>query len=122
MQISGLTQAQQRAVVDLLLAGMYVDHNLRLAEDDCIQRVLGVFSFGSEYERQQFLDSAFARADRGNEPDQLRATASAAAAQFPDREMRRKVYRLLEQLLASDGAVSDEEGVLLSTVRDIFQL
>ena len=64
MILTELSEGQKQALMDLLVLGMYADHNLSSAEDACVQRLLAQFKFPSEYDRQQFSDAAFTRASR----------------------------------------------------------
>jgi uncharacterized tellurite resistance protein B-like protein len=43
MKIKGFNETQSQALMDLLVLGMYADHNLDSAEDACMQRLLDRF-------------------------------------------------------------------------------
>ena len=123
MNITGFTQEQKQALLDLLIVGMYADHNLASAEDDRIQKVLDAFQFQSDYKRQEFSDAAFTRARRqAGSPEVIRAYVTQLASHFPTRDIRRRAYDMLDDLLASDGHVTSEESQLLSATREVFQL
>ena len=123
MNITGFTQEQKQALFDLLIVGMYADHNLASAEDDRIQKVLDAFQFRSDYERQTFSDAAFTRASRqAGSPEAIRAYVTQIAGHFPARDIRRRAYDILDDLLTSDGRVTSEESKLLSATREVFQL
>ena len=123
MNITGFTQEQKQALFDLLIVGMYADHNLVSAEDARIQKVLDAFQFQSDYERQTFSDAAFTRASRQTgSPETIRACVTQMAGHFPARDIRRRVYDILDDLLTSDGRVTSEESQLLSATREVFQL
>ena len=123
MNITGFTPEQKQAVFDLMVVGMYADHNLASAEDERIKQLLGAFGFSSDYERDQFCDAAFARASRqSGSPEAIRAYVVQVASHFPTREIRQKAYDLLDDLLTSDGVVSSEESKLLSAAKEVFQL
>ena len=109
--------------MDLLVVGMYADHNLASAEDACVEKLLDNLGFPSDYERQQFSDAAFARASRHtSSAEAIRAYVTQLAANFQTKELRRSVYDTLDGLLTSDGRVTSEESQLLSIVKDAFQL
>jgi hypothetical protein len=118
-----LTEAQKQALVDLLVLGMYADHNLSAAEDDYLQRLLDTFEFSSDYSRQAFIDAAFTRTrGHANSLESVGAYLEELAGQFPSAEDRRAVCEALDELLASDGGVSTAKNKVLSLVREIFAM
>jgi uncharacterized tellurite resistance protein B-like protein len=123
MEPSKLSDSQKQALMDLLVLGMYADHNLSSAEDACAQRLLDAFQFSSDYERQSFCDAAFTRASRyTNSPESIRAYVTQLAANFSNAKLRREVYDQLDDLLTSDGRITSEESQLLTVVKEVFQL
>lgn len=109
--------------MDLLVMGMYADHNLASAEDACAQRLLDSLQFPSAYERDNFSDAAFTRVSRHTgSRESIQAYVTQLAANFPTPELRRDVYDKLDDLLTSDGRVTTEESQLLSAVKGAFQL
>jgi len=122
MNISGFSEPQREAFLDLLVLGMYSDHKLTLAEDASVQRVLDGFRCESEYERNKYLDAATARVrEKARTEDSARAYAVGLAQKFKSPEHQRTVYEMLERVLASDKAVSARESGLLSVVKEAFQ-
>ena len=123
MNITGFTQEQKQALLDLLIIGMYADHNLTATEDARIEQLLDSFKFPSEYERDNFSDAAFTRASRqSGSPDAIRAYVSQITGHFPTREIRQRAYDILNDLLTSDGKVTSEESKLLTAAKEVFQL
>ena len=123
MKLTGLDDAQKQALLDLLVVGMYADHNLASAEDVCVQRLLDSFHFASDYERQKFSDAAFTRASaHTGSPEAIRSYVNQLADCFPKREDRQTVFDTLNQLLTSDGRVTSEECQVLAAVKTAFQL
>ena len=45
MNVIGLNQEQKQALLDLLIIGMYADHNLASAEGERIEQLLDAFKF-----------------------------------------------------------------------------
>jgi hypothetical protein len=122
MKTTGFTETQKQSLLDLLIIGMYADHNLTSAENACVVRLLDTFQFSSDYERKQFCDAAFTRASRHTgSPEAIRAYVTQVAGNFPTRDLRRGVYDTLSILLTNDGRITTEESQLLGTVREIFQ-
>ncbi len=123
MKPNDLSDQQKQALMDLLVLGMYADHNLASAEEACVTRLLDTFGFASDYERQAFCDEAFTRTRRHSDtPEAIRAYVTVLAATFPTGEVRQRVYDLLDGLLTSDEKVTSEESQLLAALRDTFQL
>ena len=123
MKPAELSDAQKQALTDLLVLGMYADHNLTSAEDACIGRLLDTFKFSSDYERQMFSDAAFTRTSRHTgSPESIRAYVIQIATNFPERDTRQSVYATLNEILTSDGKVTTEESQLLSALREAFQM
>jgi hypothetical protein len=121
MNITGFTQEQKQALLDLLIIGMYADHNLASAEDARIDELLDTFQFASDYERQLFSDAAFTRVSRESaSPDAIGGAVKRLAGHFPTRELRRKAYGVLNDLITSDGRVTSEESQLLSVAKELF--
>jgi len=122
MNISGFSEPQREAFLDLLVLGMYSDHKLTLAEDASVQSVLDGFRCESDYERNKYLDAATARVrEKARTEDSARAYAVGLAQKFKSPEHQRTVYEMLERVLASDNAVSARESGLLSVVKEAFQ-
>ncbi len=122
MNISGFSEPQREAFLDLLVLGMYSDHKLTLAEDASVQSVLDGFRCESDYERNKYLDAATARVrEKARTEDSARAYAVGLAQKFKSPEHQRTVYEMLERVLASDKAVSARESGLLSVVKEAFQ-
>jgi uncharacterized tellurite resistance protein B-like protein len=117
-----LSESQKRALTDLLIIGMYADHTLTSAEDDYLQRLLDSFEFPSDYTRRVFVDAAFARI-RGHtaSSESIRAYVEELAQKFPCPEERREVYEAMDELLSSDGVMSEEEKRVLRVVRELFE-
>jgi len=123
MNVNDFNQDQKQALLDLLLLGMYADHNLSSSEDQRVEQLLGTLKFSSDYERDQFSDAAFTRArQKSDSPEAMQAYVGELAKHFPGNKLRQEAYDILDDLLTSDGRVSSEESKLLSTVKDVFKL
>ena len=123
MPVTAFTDEQKKALVDLLVLGMYADGNLDLIEEEKARRVLDSINFGSDSARQYFLDASFARARKYNiSPEATRKYVAEIAKKFSDRTMRRQVYDALEDSLSSDRKIADQECQLLVIVSEEFKL
>jgi hypothetical protein len=123
MDLTGFTDQQKQALVDLLVLGMYADSNLDLIEDEMARQVLDSIQFSSDSARQYFIDASFARARKnGGSPKTTRSYVSEIAKTFPTPAMRRQVYAALEDSLFSDRKMADKECELLVVVSEEFKL
>jgi len=123
MALQDFTDSQRRALLDLLVLGMYADGNLDLIEDEKARRILDSISFSSDSARQYFIDESFARARQNNiSAESRRGYISQIAKQFPTPTLRREVYNALEDSLASDNKIADKERELLVIVTEEFKL
>ena len=123
MNLTGFSQDQKQALLDLLIIGMYADHNLASAEDSRIEQLLDAFKFSSDYERDNFSDAAFTRARKhSGSPETIRSYLNEIAHHFSTDESRRRAYDILDDLLTSDGKLNSEESKLLAATKEVFQL
>jgi uncharacterized tellurite resistance protein B-like protein len=123
MNLTGFTDEQKRALVDLLVLGMYADGNLDLIEDEKARRVLDAIQFPSDSDRQYFLDASFARARKNNaSPEAVRVFVVEIAKIIPSPAMRREVYNVLEDSLSSDNQIAETETRLLTIITEEFDL
>lgn len=123
MDFAGYNDHQKKALLDLLLFGMYLDGNLSAIEDRRIEELLDTMEFSGESARRHFLDSAYTMTrQRGNTPEAIRSFVAGIANEFPEPELRRRTFNLLENLLASDNSVIEPERQLLAVAREEFKL
>jgi Tellurite resistance protein TerB len=123
MNLTGFTDPQKQALLDLLVLGMYADGKLDSPEDKRIEAVLDTMEFSSDSARQQFVDASFARARKHEgSPEATRAFVAEIAKKFSTPEIGRRVYAALEDLLSSDNQIADRERELLSIVSEELKL
>ncbi|HEY3760485.1 MAG TPA: hypothetical protein VGN23_01940 [Verrucomicrobiae bacterium] len=123
MPTTDFTDDQKKALVDLLVLGMYADGNLDLIEDEKARRVLDSINFGSDSSRQYFLDASFARARKNNGSlETTRKYIGDIAKKFETPALRRSAYGTLEDSLSSDRKIADGETKLLVVVSEEFKL
>jgi hypothetical protein len=123
MDLTGFTDQQKQALVDLLVLGMYADGNLDLIEDEKARQVLDSIQFSSDSARQYFVDASFARARKhGGSAKTTRSYVSEIAKTFPTPAMHRQVYSALEDSLTSDQKMAEKESELLLIVSEEFKL
>lgn len=123
MNLIKYTDKQKRALVDLLVLGMYADGNLDLIEDEIARKILDTIKFPAESDRQYFLDESFTRARKNwGTPEATRAFVTGLAKLFPKPEMRKEIYWTLEKSLGSDNNIADKEKQMLKLVTEEFKL
>jgi len=123
MDVTGFTDKQKQALMDLLVLGMYKDGNLASVEDARIQNLLDTIQFSSEYTRQQFTDASFTRVrQHDGTPESTRSFVAGIAQSLSTPDVRRRACDALDDLLASDGQVTDQERQFVTVVREVFQL
>jgi len=123
MDLTGFTDQQKQALVDLLVLGMYADGNLDLIEDEKVRQVLDSIQFSSDSARQYFIDASFARARKyGGSAKTARSYVSEIAKHFLTPAMCRQVHSALEDSLFSDRRMADKECELLVVVSEEFKL
>jgi hypothetical protein len=121
MNVTGFTEAEKLALLDLLVLGMYADGHLAAAEDARIQRLLDTTAAQSDDAKQKAVDASATKARRlGSSPSSVREAVVEIAGSFPRPEARRRVCDALEDLLSSDGNVTDREREFLAEARDVF--
>jgi uncharacterized tellurite resistance protein B-like protein len=123
MEISEFSQQQQLALLDLLVLGMYADGHLARAEDARIEKLLTTMGYKTAYDRQVQFDASVTRV-RKHLPawDAILACAKELAGNFSKPEERQKVFALLEDVLASDQNMSENETRFLAGVRELFHM
>jgi len=123
MDLTGFTDQQKQALVDLLVLGMYADGNLDLIEDEKVRKMLDTIQFSSDSTRQYFIDASFARARKhGGSPESTRNYVAEIARHFSTPALRRQIYTALEDSLTSDRKMADKECELLLVVSEEFKL
>ena len=123
MDLKEFNSQQQKALLDLLVLGMYADGYLARAEDARVELLLRAMGCKYNYEYQREFDASVTRISHCNQtPEASLACATALAQQFSGPEQRKKVYSLLSDLMASDKPVSEKETRFLSVVRDVFHM
>jgi len=123
MDFAGYTESQKQKLVELLLYGMYLDGNLSAIEDRKIGELLDTMNFASEAARNRFLDSAYTRTRQRSSSDQgIRAMVEGMSEIFPEPDLRRRTFNLLNFMLASDNDVIQRERALLTALREEFKM
>jgi uncharacterized tellurite resistance protein B-like protein len=123
MNVSEFTKDQRQALLDLLVVTMYVDGNLKAAEEIWVEQALTTMGFQTEYDRNREFDAAVTRVRQHTQTaDAARDCAVKLAQKFTIPEQRREVLAILNELAGTDGAVAPEETNLLAAVQKAFRL
>lgn len=117
MHVNELDLELRRALLDIVVLGMYVDGHLAAAEDQRIQRLLSLLELGWETEREREYDAAVARVrEHSDSISSAIEHGVELASLFRERPERHWVADALKDLLASDGSISDSEENYVRTV------
>jgi len=123
MSMKDFSEKQRQAFLDLAVLAMYADGNLAAVEDDRVQKLLAAMGDESEYDRDKHYDEAVSRVSRHSQTiESARNHAAALAKTFSTPEQRREVFKILDDLLVSDGCVSQEESNYLKVVQEALRL
>lgn len=121
MNLAALTPDQQRALLDLLMLGMYADRHLATVEDARMQRFLAALRLPSEAEARRQFDASVARVrEAAGSPEAARRLIATAAAAFPAQPSRLEVLAELTCLLGSDGQVPEPERRYLELAEEVL--
>lgn len=122
MNFTEFTEPQRQALLDLMVLGMYADSRLTSAEDERVHRLLATMGFESEYDRDKQLDASITRIRQHAQTLELaRAHATLLSQNFTTSEQRREVYKLLDDLMASDNQIVPQESQILAVVKEVFE-
>ena len=122
MNITGFTDPEKQALMELLLLGMYSDGHLATTEDERVKKLLESMAFTSEHARKQFADSSITKLrERNATAESTRGYLIAIAKEFSTTDTRARAVSALEDLLRSDNRVTDREREFLTAVNEIFQ-
>ena len=123
IDLTGFSEAQQRALFDLLILAMYADGHLTTYEDEQLQKLLAVMGFVDEIDRQREFDAAVTRIRPSIQSiHKAKTQALLLADAFTDRSQQTKVLAAVHQIMSSDFNVSTWESTLLSELRMKFRL
>jgi uncharacterized tellurite resistance protein B-like protein len=117
MHLKHLDLERRRAVLDIVVLGMYVDGHLAAMEDQRIQHLLDLLAMGSDTEQQREYDASVARVrEHSDHIESAIEHGVELASLFGDRNERRWVADALKDVLASDGSISEREDTFVQTV------
>jgi hypothetical protein len=123
MNAKDFSVAQRQALLDLAVLAMYSDRHLATAEDDRLRRLLTTLVPGSDYDRDQAFDAAVARVrPHLGSAEKVRVFIVKHAEVFADAPLRKRAVEIIDDLLASDSKVTDEENRCAATLREVFGL
>jgi len=118
MNLTNLNEAQQQAILDLVVLAMYADGHLASAENARVQQLLEAMGTASDYDRNWLFDAAVARVRKhADTPASLRSHATTLAQSFATPEQRRRVNEILTDLFGSGQPVSPREEDFLAAVK-----
>ncbi len=123
MNVTGFTEPQLQALLDLALLAMYSDGHLALVEDERIQRLLTAMGFSTDFDRGRQYDAAVSRVSRRtSDLAAARSLARELSQTFSTPDHRRRVHLILDDLVASDNRVAPQEGAFIAVVQEALRL
>jgi hypothetical protein len=123
MNVQVFNEAQQQALLDLLILAMYADGHLGSAEDDRVRRLLAAQGQTAEYDQNKHYDAAVTRVSRHSQTQAAaRKYASSLAQNFSKPDHKRSALEVIEDLLGSDAGVSAPENKFLSVLRGVLKV
>jgi len=122
MTLSGFDTEQKKALLKLLVLGMYSDGHLAASEDARIQKLLNAMEFSSHHSRDAFADACITEMSRRISPQAASSLLTELGKELSSLETRRCGAEALENLLFSDERVTDKEREFLANVRNEFGL
>ncbi len=123
MNLKTLSEPQRRALLDLLVLGMYSDAHLAAAEDADVRQLLGEMGFEADSDRDREIDAAVTRVRKHTASVKAaRNYATDLAQVFQAKDQRRQVHELLDELLASDDTVAESEKNFAAVVGEALRV
>ena len=123
MNLKAWTEAQRRALLDLMVLGVYSDANFAVSEDAALHQLLAEMGFPTVDGQNHELDAAITRV-RKNASSVAAAEkyARSLAEIFQAKDQRRQVQDQLSSLLNVDGKLTEAEKKFASAVDDALRL
>ncbi len=123
LDLTGFSAAQQNALFELLILGMYADGHLTTFEDSQLQSLLAAMGFTEEADRQREFDAAVTRIRPSIQTVwKAKELALSLAGAFTERSQMKQVFSAVEQIMTFDHHVSNWENTLLMELRMKFRL
>src|SRR5258706_13683815 len=123
IDLADFSTAEEQALFDLLILGMYADGHLTTFEDEQLQKLLAAMGHTDEAVRQREFDAAVTRMRPCIQSiHQAKNQALTLADAFTLRTQQKQVFSAVEQMMTSDRHVSSWENTLLMELRLKFRL
>jgi hypothetical protein len=117
-----MTQAQNEALISLLLAARYSDSKLSLSETDTFQKHVDGLPWDSGTSRDIFVQQATAAVRKALSTEEaMQELLEKQCARFVDAESKRNAFRTIESLMLADDMDSKESKLLLQ-IRSILKI
>ncbi len=122
MNAKVFSEAQRLAILDLLVLAMYADGHLASVEDSRVHRWLTTMGFESTSDRDKLFDASVTRVRPHSHTGMGTMTHAVALLRlFISQEDRQGVIDVLDDLLASDGRVAEQESAFLSALKESLE-
>lgn len=120
MKLTELDDIRKQSFVALLIMAMYADAHLALAENNRLKQALLQLGVEDEYSQETWIRETLTLVRRRTPtPEERTVFLSEIAANL--RPVRARALHVLEELLTSDGAVTDRECDFVNEVREVLK-
>jgi len=115
-----MTQSQREALLDLLIAAIFVDSQLSIKEDEALDYAFQSIGWDGVNPRHVFICSSMTRARRVRDSDEATARyINSRVTVFADEDSRSMAIDLLERVFVADG-LAESEAEFLARVKACF--
>ncbi|HRR07795.1 MAG TPA: TerB family tellurite resistance protein [Rhodothermales bacterium] len=115
------TDAQQEALVELMVWAMYVDKSIRSEENELIDQILDQMSVGDSTPIAQYLNPAIAKVRESFHHEQKSAfLLEDICLYLDDADVRAQAFDLCSQILEADGHLHKDEVAFLERIKTRF--
>jgi hypothetical protein len=123
IDLTGFSEIQKEALLDLLVLAMYADGKLSSVEDKLLQQVLESIGYTDELDRQREHDAAVTRMRPFVQTiEKARGQTILLAGAFTIPSQQKRVYAIVQQIMTVDLDISSWESTLLSELRRTFKI
>ena len=123
IDLTGFSEIQEQALLDLLVLAMYADGKLSSVEDKLLEQVLISIGYTDELDRQREYDAAVTRIRpfvQSIEKAKVHTLWLAEAFTIPSQQKR--VYAIVQEIMTVDLDISSWESTLLLELRRTFKI
>jgi len=104
-----MTQPQREALLDLVIASIFIDSHLSIKEDEALEASFESIGWDAVKPREIFICNSMNRARQATDSDAATAEyISSRAVAFSDAGSQNMALELLQKIFAADGTAASE--------------